>query len=208
MKKPIVTKRNRNWIVETSRQRVLEVLFKYPDLEFGLSELAKKAGIAKTHIGKILDEFQSLELVEIKKTRKMWQIRANQSNSNFTKRKIVYNLSLIYQNNLIEVILKKYGIQRAIILFGSFRKGEDISTSDVDIAVDCTDVSIISKLPAHGINNSWETFSVNMKELESLERAINRKIQLHFFNRKNVDINVFNNIANGIVLYGFLEVGK
>ena len=28
------------------------------------------------------------------------------------------------------------------------------------------------------------------------------------FNRKIVDIHIFNNIANGIVLYGFLEVKK
>ena len=38
------------------------------------------------------------------------------------------------------------------------------------------------------------------------EKMIKRHIQLHMFNRKNVDLHVFNNIANGIVLAGFLEV--
>jgi hypothetical protein len=31
---------------------------------------------------------------------------------------------------------------------------------------------------------------------------------LHIFNRNNIDDNLFNNIANGILLWGFLEVKK
>ena len=42
--------------------------------------------------------------------------------------------------------------------------------------------------------------------VNSIEKEIKRKFQLFIFNRKNVDLHVFNNIANGIVLYGFLEV--
>ena len=45
-----------------------------------------------------------------------------------------------------------------------------------------------------------------LKELIKFENKINRKIQIHLFNRKKIDINIFNNIANGIVLSGFLEV--
>jgi len=38
------------------------------------------------------------------------------------------------------------------------------------------------------------------------ERDIGRKIQIHRFNRNVIDNNMFNSIANGIVLSGFLEV--
>ncbi len=58
--KPHVTKKNRSYmklIVESSRQRVIEVLFRWPEREFSLSDLAKEAGVAKAHIGQILKEF-------------------------------------------------------------------------------------------------------------------------------------------------------
>ena len=84
------------------------------------------------------------------------------------------------------------GIPRAIILFGSFRKGEDISTSDIDIAIEMDD--------------EQEHRVVRHKNLEEFEKEIKRNIQIHLFNRNNTDINVFNNIANGILLFGFLEV--
>jgi len=79
-------------------------------------------------------------------------------------------------------------------LFGSFRKGEDLSNSDIDIAIeseDCEDYKIVA-----------------LRELSAQEKEINRKIQIHLFNRNSIDNGVFNNIANGILLWGFLEVNK
>ena len=52
-----------------------------------------------------------------------------------------------------------------------------------------------------------ETKSIQM-ELSEFEKQIERKIQIHEFNKKVIDLNLFNNIANGIVLIGFLEVKK
>ena len=42
---------------ETARLRILAVLFKYPDKEFSLSDLAKEAGVAKANIGPILENY-------------------------------------------------------------------------------------------------------------------------------------------------------
>ena len=111
---------------------------------------------------------------------------------NFIKSKIVNNLNFIYQSGLVEFLNQEFKNPRSIVLFGSFRKGEDISISDIDIAIE--------------IEETDDYQVVRHKNLEEFENLINRKIQLHLFNRKNVDINVFNNIANGIVLLGFLEV--
>lgn len=105
---------------------------------------------------------------------------------------IIYNLNFAYQSGLVEFLNERFNNPKSIILFGSFRKGEDISTSDIDIAIDTEEAE------------EYET--VTTKELIEFEKIINRKIQMHLFNRKNIDINVFNNIANGIVLLGFLEV--
>ena len=86
---------------------------------------------------------------------------------------------------------KQGGLYESI---GSFRQGEDISKSDVDIAIE---------------SEEFDKYKVvELDELSVFEKKINKEIQLHLFNRKSIDLNVFNNLANGIVLSGFLEVKK
>ena len=191
MKKPFVHKKYLKLYEETARNKILEVLFKFPEKEFSLSDLAREAGVAKANIGKILGEMHEADIIEITKLSKIWRIKANKSNWFFVRSKIIYNLNLVYQTGLVDFLNDHFNNPKAIVLFGSFRNGEDISSSDIDIAIE-TD------------NEEYKVVSI--KELSEFEKEIGKNIQIHLFNRKNVDINVFNNIANGIVLIGFLEV--
>ena len=179
---------------ETGIQKVAEILFEFPEKEFSLSDLAKEAGVAKANIGSMLKILYKAEFIEITKLNKIWRIKAKQNSWNFIKAKIVRNLHLIYQSNVVEFLNDYYRNPKAIVLFGSFRKGEDMTGSDIDIAIETDEVQNYKIL--------------NLKELADFENILGRKIQIHIFNRKDVDINVFNNIANGIVLGGFLEVRK
>ena len=192
--KPKRNKLEQTLYVETARQRIAEVLFRYPDKEFSLSDLAKEARVKKSNIGAILDHYHKLGFIEITKLSKIWRIKANQQNWHFMKSKIVYNLNFVYQSGLVEFLLDHFKNPKAVVLFGTFRNGADITTSDIDIAVET------------GEAENYETLS--LKELEGFEKMIGRKIQIHLFNRKAIDINLFNNIANGFVLSGFLEVQK
>jgi predicted nucleotidyltransferase len=194
MIKPIVRKKYLNLYDKTAKSKVAGVLFKYPEKEFSLSDLAKEAGVAKANIGSILDDFQELGLISIEKLSKIWRIRANQTNQVYAKSKILHNLNFVYMGGLVEFLVDHYNNPKSVVLFGSFRKGEDISSSDIDIAIESDEVK--------------EYKVINMRELSEFEKIICRKIQIHLFNRKNVDPNVFSNIANGIVLWGFLEVNK
>lgn len=192
MKKPIGIKKEQKFYIETAKQRTAEVLFKYPEKEFSLSDLAREAGVRKSNIGRILEEFSKIGFIEITKLSKIWRIRANLDNWFYKKSKIIYNLNFIYQSGLIEFLAEHFKNPKAVILFGSFRKGEDISNSDIDIAIETDSVKKYNV--------------IELRELSEIEKVINRKIQIHLFNKKNIDINVFNNIANGIILFGFLEV--
>ncbi|MBI4147332.1 nucleotidyltransferase domain-containing protein [Candidatus Woesearchaeota archaeon] len=190
--KPKVTKKYLGLLVQSSRQRVLEVLFQNPEIEFSLSDLAKEAGVAKPHIGEILQELEGLRFISITKLTKIWRIKANQQHWNFVKSKILYNLNFIYQSGLVEYLNEYFSNPKAIVLFGSFGRGEDVSSSDIDIAIETDDIE--------------EYKTIGLRELIDFEKEIKRSIQIHLFNRKNVDLHVFNNIANGIVLLGFLDV--
>jgi predicted nucleotidyltransferase len=192
--KPIIPKKYQETYIQTAKQKILETLFSYPEKEFSLSDLAKTSKVAKANIGKILEELNTLELIEITKLSNLWRIKANQNNWNFIGLKIVYNLNFIYQSGLVEFLNNHFSNPKSIILFGSFRKGEDNSNSDIDIAIETDEI---------------ENYQVRgLRELSEFENQIKRNIQIHLFNKKNIDINVFNSIANGIVLIGFLEVKK
>ena len=190
--KPKVTKKYLELFIQNSLQKVLEVLFRYPEKEFSISDLAKEARVAKPHIGAILSELERLGFITITKLTKIWRIKANQQSGNFIKSKIVYNLNFMCQSGLVEFLNEHFGNPKAVILFGSFRKGEDFSTSDIDIAIETDETE--------------EYKTMGLRILTNFEQEIDRKIQIHLFNQKNVDNYVFNNIANGIVLSGFLEV--
>ncbi len=194
MIKPIVPINDGMFYEKTASMRILDIIFKYPEKEFSLSDLAREAGVAKANIGHILDKFQKADLISIEKLSKIWRIKANQTNRLFITSKIILNLTSIYRIGLVEFLVDYFKNPKVIVLFGSFRKGEDISNSDVDIAIE-SDETKTNKI-------------IELKELSEFERIIGKRIQIHLFNRETVDINLFNNIANGIVLWGFLEVKK
>ena len=192
MIKPIVHKRYLKLYEETAKNKIIEVLFRYPEKEFSLSDLAREAGVAKANIGEILEEFKEAGLINIEKLSKIWRIKSNQTNWLYIRSKIVYNLNFIYKSGLVEYLVDLFRNPKAIVLFGSFRKGEDISTSDIDIAMEKDEFT------EHKI--------IGLRELSDVEKNLDRRIQIHEFNRKVIDKGLFNNIANGIVLLGFLEV--
>ncbi|MEK6927795.1 MAG: nucleotidyltransferase domain-containing protein [Nanoarchaeota archaeon] len=192
MKKPRVIKDYQRFYVETGIQKVLEVLYRFPEKEFSLSDIAKEAGVAKANVGAILTELESVRFILIERLSKIWRIKANRENWGFAKNKIVYNLNFIYQSGLVEFLNEIYENPKAMVIFGSFRRGEDTTNSDIDIAIEKEEFK--------------EYRAIGLRQLDEFEKAIGRKIQIHEFNRNNIDLNVFNNIANGIVLTGFLEV--
>ncbi|MBU0614603.1 MAG: nucleotidyltransferase domain-containing protein [Nanoarchaeota archaeon] len=194
MIKPTVHKNYLKLYGETAKNKIVEVLFRYPEKEFSLSDLAREAGVAKANIGNILEEFHAAGLVTIEKLSKIWRIRSNQTNWFYVRGKIVYNLNFVYGSGMVEFLVDYFKNPKAIVLFGSFRKGEDMSNSDIDIAVESDEAE--------------EYNIIGLRELSEFEDMVKRKIQLHIFNRKSIDLNVFNNIANGILLWGFLEVSK
>ncbi|MEK6914890.1 MAG: nucleotidyltransferase domain-containing protein [Nanoarchaeota archaeon] len=181
-------------LIKTGIQKVMELFFKFPEKEFSLSDVANETGVAKANLGNILKKLEQMNFINVEKLSKIWRIRANRKSQYFLRNKIIYNLNFIYQSGLIEFLYEYYDHPKSIILFGSFRNGEDVSGSDIDISIEQEDFK--------------EYKTLNLKELDKFEEQILRKIQIHEFNKSFVDINLFNNIANGILLFGFLEVKK
>ena len=126
---------------------------------------------------------------------KTWRITCNKDHYYNLTAKIAYNLNMVYRAyyaGLRDNILKIVGNARSIMLFGSYRKGDDTEESDVDIAVE--------------VAGDEEMRIVELGVIPQFGFRDNVHINLHIFSRNKVDLNLFSNIANGIVLEGFLEV--
>lgn len=172
--------------------KVLEWFFSFPIREIGLNDISGELQIAKTTAKRVVLQLVDEGFLKRETLGKVWRISCNQHHHYNITRKISHNLIKIYESGIIEEINKTLPDNRAIILFGSYRKGDDTEKSDIDIAVEVLDNK-----------------EVRIKELGKLPQFGYRKeimVNLCIFSRNKIDLNLFSNIANGIILQGFLEV--
>ena len=170
---------------QNKKTKVLEVFYEYPNGSFSIRDISKLTRVPRATVHKILKELKKENLITKENKVKDSLI--------FKTKKINYFIEMIITSGLIEEIINQLN-PSCIILFGSFRKGEDVSASDIDISVEKDEFK--------------ENRIVSFRELGEFEKQIGRKIQIHEFNRSLIDTGLFNNIANGIILIGFLEVKK
>ena len=169
-------------IQKCSLLMVLEIFFKEPTSIHFIREISKKIQLAPTSVRKHVRDLVNMDLLQEKESRPFDGFISNRDNEKFIFYKKVYNLYSLYEvkNKTIEECYPK-----AIILFGSYLKGEDFEGSDVDIL-------IISK---------------SKKEIDfsSLEKKLKRRIHYMFIKDVgDLDKNFKKNILNGYVLYGSL----
>jgi len=175
--------------------KVMYWFFSFPDSAIGLNNLSSALEISKTTTKKIIADFEKNGFLIKSIYGKTWVVQCNRKHYFNNTKKIVFNLDMIfeaYYGGLRDHILSIVGNAHAIILFGSYRKGDDNEKSDIDIGVEVAgtkDLKILQlgRVPIFGYRK---------------DVAVN----LHIFSRNKIDINLFSNIANGIVLEGFLEV--
>ncbi len=172
-------------------RKVLYWFFSYPTREVSLNDLTKLANISKTTANKVITQLQKEGFLKVTTLGNIWRILCIQQHDFNTIRKIPYNLELIYASGIIQAVLKNIENPRTIILFGSYRKGDDVDNSDIDIAVETFD------------NQEVKIFELGTLPLLGYRKNV--KVNLLKFSRNKIDLNLFANIANGIVIYGFLE---
>ena len=133
-------------------------------------------GLDKSWIGKVVDEKAIRDLIKIKEK---------------------HGISVSgdggeYESEVVEYIRKQIPNAKVISLFGSYRKGDDVNGSDIDIAVE-----VLGGKP----------FEIReLGTISQLGYRKNVKVNMHIFSSSRVDLNLFTNIANGIILDGLLEV--
>ena len=172
--------------------KVVYWFFAHPDREISLNDLTKNVSISKSTANKIVTKLVKEGFLKKEVLGKVWRISCGISHPYNTMIKIPHNLQLAYTSGIIELILKQIPNARAIILFGSYRKGDDNDKSDLDIAVE--------------VLGEKEVKIFNFGVLPEFGYRKDVPVNVHIFSRESIDLHLFSNIANGIILWGFLEV--
>ena len=169
-------------IEKSTTQKALAMFFDYPSREFHLRELSRVLKLSMPTIIAATDKLAKEGLVIKAKDKILTKTKANRENSWFIRQKRVYNLERIYASGVLDYISKAYNCPKAIILFGSFSRGEDIENSDIDIAV-------------------FSNKRLNL-EVKAHEKLLKRNISIHEINIEKISQEFRSNLANGVLMEG------
>ncbi|MEK6959636.1 MAG: nucleotidyltransferase domain-containing protein [Nanoarchaeota archaeon] len=171
--------------------KVAKVFFDEPTRPHYLIEISRKSGLAHTSVAALLNELLSAGIIK-KTTEKRGKRRfpiytADIDRQEYKASKRLHNLAAIEQSGLLDAI-RNESHPKAITLFGSYSRGEDLEESDIDI--------FIEGRPSQ-------------TSLERYERILHRKIQAHYRSHfKDISHELKNSIINGWTLRGYLEWEK
>jgi hypothetical protein len=171
---------------------VLKIFFEAPAKRFQLRELSRASGLSTTGVKSVLLELLGSKLVAKTREKKYEFYEANRNGEDYKLHKKFFNVRLLYDSGVLDYLEKELNHPEAMLLFGSASKGEDAETSDIDLFV------LASVKKDHN--------------LELYERKLRRGINLivmargDFERAKEKNPELVNNIVNGFLLKGFLEV--
>lgn len=172
-------------LLKYNRYKLLKLFLDSPTDSFRLREIARLTKISPPSVMNYLKEFEKDGLIKKQIKRKIPFYSAIRDNSDFVLYKKISMLFELNKGGLVSYLWDKLSPQ-AIVLYGSFAKGESIEDSDIDLFILGKDKHI---------------------ELVNFEKKLNKKIHLMFKEfLKEVPNELKNNILNGIILKGYLKV--
>ena len=168
--------------------KVLSKVFERPEYHFHIRELAKETGLHPNTIISITNKLEKEGIVKKEKRKMVVEVYCDLESEKYKRKKQMVNIELVYSSGLVDFLIEYYNAPNAIVLLGSFLRGEDFSKSDADIAV----ISNEKKRP----------------DLGKYEKLLNKKIHLLVFDYKKISKEFLSNLINGFVLFGYLDHDK
>ena len=174
-------------ITKDNTYKVLQLFFQEPEKSFHIRQIARLTGLSAPGVSKMVARLRKDGLLTMVRGKVVQDIRASRTDR-FLHLKRCWNIERLFETGLVDSLRTAYEKPEAIVLFGSFSKGEDTSISDIDIAVIAPEERRL--------------------RLEPYQRALKRKINMQVVQLKRAEPAFLNSLANGVVLYGFLKVVK
>jgi predicted nucleotidyltransferase len=176
-------------IKKSIKTKIKEYFFLNPTIKLRVRQIEREIEIP---LPSAINYAKELEQEEFLKSEIIANIKiysANRTSEKFLLEKKLFNIKYLISSGLINY-LKIELSNPTIIIFGSFSRGEDIEKSDIDLYIESPTKKKIN--------------------LSTFEKKIKKEIQIFIYRdiNKIQNKNLANNIINGIVLNGFIEVFK
>jgi len=172
-------------LIKDNNYKVMKLFFDNPDKKFHIREIARRTNLSAPGVLKILRKLKNEKLLLSEKGKVVENVKASRNEKFFLLKKS-YNVLSLFESGLIDLLKNKYEEPEAIVVFGSYSRGEDTSESDIDIA-------IITKKEIK-------------LDLKRFEKILQRKINIYEIQISECKKEFLNNLINGTIIYGYLKV--
>jgi len=170
------------------QQNIMRLLFTKAATPLNQRQIAQKLDVSPPAITKALPGLEKADFIKKfqDKESKRWSIELNRDNYHVIQLKRVDNLQQTYESGLADFLEKEFA-GATIVLFGSYSRGDDTLTSDIDIAI---------------IGRKEKQVDTSQYDL-----VLERKIRLNFYESwEKIHKNLKENLCNGIILVGGVEL--
>lgn len=167
--------------------RISAYFFTNPTAKLRVRQIEKTLKLPLPSVIRYCKELEEESVLKVIKIGNVVFYTANRSSVNFLLEKKLFNIRQLYDSGIVDYLRIELH-NPVIVIFGSYAKGEDIEDSDIDLYI--------------------ETAVRKSLDLGKFEKIIKRKIQVFIYKdiNKVTNFHLANNIINGIVLNGFIEV--
>ena len=171
------------------KEKIIEHFFINPTAKLRVRQIEKKLKLPLPSVIRYVNELEKEGILKRIKIGNVVFYSADRNSKAFLLEKKLFNIRKLYDSGLTDFLIKELS-NPSIIVFGSYLKGEDVENSDIDLYL--------------------ETPSKKDFSLTRFEKILKRKIQI-FKNssiQKISNPHLTNNILNGMIINGFVEVFK
>lgn len=169
------------------KKKIKEHFLENPTEKLRVREIERKLDLSLPSVIRYCKELTKEGILRTEEIGSVVFYTADRTNSKYLLEKKLYNIRKFYKSGIIDY-LKHELSNPAVVLFGSYAKGEDIEKSDIDLYI--------------------ETPSKKELNLEDFENRLKRKIQvLRSKSLKEIkNPHLANNIINSITVNSYVEV--
>src|SRR3989338_4430710 len=166
-------------------EKIKREIFLHPTRKYHIRELALALQLNPNTVITLSEKLAKEGIIKRKKERHVVEISADSENKAFIRKKRLWNIGQLYDSGLVDFLVGYYDSPEAVMVIGSYSRGEDIEKSDIDIVI---------------INGKE-----SIPETEGYERFLKRKIHLLPVRYEKVSKEFYANMINGITLHGFIR---
>ena len=169
------------------KSKIKEYFMENPTEKLRVRQIERKLKVPLPSVIRYTKELEQEHILQKEQIANITLFCADRNSKEFLREKTFFNIIFIHKSGLIDYLIKEFG-NPTIVLFGSYSRGEDTESSDIDIYI--------------------ESSSKQKPNSTKYKKILKKEIQLFIYSniKKVPNPHLANNIINGIKLNGFIEV--